>query len=84
VTNFPRENYASTLPVLEAHSEDEVVAALKKDSELALQRTSKYKGVRRTAPGQYEARVDDEVVARDGDARTGVGAPAAPGPSAPL
>lgn len=62
VTNFPREGYLNTLPVLAAHSEEEVVAALKKDSELALQRTSKYKGVRRTAPGQYEARAEVAVV----------------------
>jgi hypothetical protein len=62
VTNFPREGYLNTLPVLAAHSEEEVVAALKKDSELALQRTSKFKGVRRTAPGQYEARAEVAVV----------------------
>lgn len=62
ITNFPRETYLSTLPILAAHSGEEVVAALKKDSELALQRTSKYKGVRRTGPGQFEARADIAVV----------------------
>ena len=61
---FPesRHSWRAALPVLAAHSREEVVAALKKDSELALQRTSKYKGVRRTAQGQYEARAEYEVV----------------------
>jgi len=34
-----------------------------KDSDLARQRTSKFKGVRRTGPGQYEAQIDAGVVA---------------------
>ncbi|KAG7672704.1 hypothetical protein Ndes2526B_g08766 [Nannochloris sp. 'desiccata'] len=61
-TNFPKETYANTIPVLKMHSDADVVAALKKDSALALQRTSKYKGVRRTGQGQYEARADFAVV----------------------
>lgn len=65
-TNFAVETYAATLPVLETHSGPEVLAALRKDSDLAVQRTSKYKGVRRTAAGQYEAKADLEMVARVG------------------
>ncbi|WPT16201.1 AP2-like ethylene-responsive transcription factor AIL7 [Picochlorum sp. SENEW3] len=61
--NFPKEIYKATLPVLNAHSEDELIRALMKDSELARQRTSKFKGVRRTGPGQYEAQIDAGVVA---------------------
>jgi hypothetical protein len=61
-TNFPKETYQATLPILNAHTDDEVVAALMKDSELARQRTSKFKGVRKTSRGQYEARADVEVV----------------------
>ena len=61
-TNFPKETYGATLPILHAHSKDEVVAALMKDSELARQRTSKYKGVRKVGHGQFEARADVEVV----------------------
>jgi hypothetical protein len=62
VTNFPRESYASTLSLLAQHSEAEVLAALRKDSQLAMQRTSKYKGVRRTGSGQYETRVEAEIL----------------------
>jgi hypothetical protein len=61
-TNFPKETYATTLPVLHLHSEADVIAALQKDSALALQRTSKFKGVRRTGQGQFEARADLAVV----------------------
>jgi len=61
-TNFPKETYQATLPILHAHTDDEVVAALMKDSELARQRTSKFKGVRKTSRGQYEARADVEVI----------------------
>lgn len=61
-TNFPKETYNATIPIINAHSNEEVVAALMKDSELARQRTSKFKGVRRTAQGQFEARADLEVV----------------------
>lgn len=59
--NFPRETYRTTLPIVQAHTEEEVLRAILKDSELARQRTSKYKGVRRTGPGQYEALIDAEV-----------------------
>lgn len=61
--NFPKEIYKATLPVLNAHSEEELIRALMKDSDLARQRTSKFKGVRRTGPGQYEAQIDAGVVA---------------------
>ena len=59
--NFPVETYKATLPIVQAHTEEEVIRAILKDSELARQRTSKYKGVRRTGPGQYEALIDAEV-----------------------
>jgi len=59
--NFPKEMYKATLPIVQAHTEEEVLRAILKDSELARQRTSKYKGVRRTGPGQYEALIDAEV-----------------------
>jgi len=59
--NFPKETYKATLPIVQAHTEEEVIRAILKDSELARQRTSKYKGVRRTGPGQYEALIDAEV-----------------------
>lgn len=61
--NFPKEIYKATLPVLNAHSEEELIRALMKDSELARQRTSKFKGVRRTGPGQFEAQIDAGIVA---------------------
>lgn len=57
--NFPLETYTNTLPVLQAHSGDDIVAALRKDSQLAMQRTSKYKGIRRVGPGCFEARLED-------------------------
>lgn len=59
--NFPKETYRATLPIVQAHTEEEVIRAILKDSELARQRTSKYKGVRRTGPGQFEALIDAEV-----------------------
>ena len=62
IVNFPKENYAVTLPLLEQHTNEEIVAALRKDSQLAMQRSSKYKGVRRTGSGQYEARTEIEAL----------------------
>lgn len=56
-TNFPAQTYSKALPALAAHSGDQVVAALKKDSALSLTRTSKFRGTRRIGPGQYEARL---------------------------
>jgi hypothetical protein len=82
ITNFPKDTYLNTLSVLKMHSEADVVAALKKDSALALQRTSKFKGVRRTGQGQYEARADLAVVNAGMDQKAmAAAAAAAAGPS---
>ena len=59
--NYSKDVYKATLPIVQAHSEEEVIRAIMKDSELARQRTSKYKGVKRTGPGQFEALVDAEI-----------------------
>ena len=61
-TNFPAQTYSKALPALAAHSGDQVVAALKKDSALSLTRTSKFRGTRRIGPGQYEARLPPKPV----------------------
>lgn len=62
ITNFPKENYLSTIAILSEHTNEEIVAAIRKDSQLAMQRSSKYKGVRRTGSGQYEARAGAEAL----------------------
>lgn len=61
-TNFPAQTYSKALPALAAHSGEQVVAALKKDSALSLTRTSKCRGTRRIGPGQYEARLPPKPV----------------------
>lgn len=61
-TNFPAQTYSKALPALAAHSGEQVVAALKKDSALSLTRTSKFRGTRRIGPGQYEARLPPKPV----------------------
>lgn len=62
--NFPVDHYKALLPVIEGHSEEELVNAVLKDAELSMQRTSKFKGVRKTGPNHYEAAIDTEMVAR--------------------
>jgi hypothetical protein len=59
--NFPVDTYRVAISVLQAHSGEEVVEALRKDSQLALQRTTKYKGVRRVGPGCFEATAPAET-----------------------
>ena len=59
--NFPVDTYQVAISALQAHSDEEVVEALRKDSRLALQRTSKYKGVRRVGPGCFEATAPAET-----------------------
>lgn len=60
-TNYGENAYRRVLPTLSAHSGDAVVSALRKDSQLAVQRTSRYRGVRRIAPRAYEARLDEQA-----------------------
>ena len=62
--NFPLDNYKSIMQVINSHTEAELHHAVLKDAELAIQRTSKFKGVRKTGPNHYEATVDTELVAR--------------------
>jgi hypothetical protein len=40
-TNFPASSYERVMPILQAHSEEQLVGAIRKDSQLALRRTSK-------------------------------------------
>lgn len=76
-TNFPATTYSKALPALAAHSGEQVVAALKKDSALSLTRTSKHRGTRRIAAGQYEARLPPRPApALAGPASTGAAAAA--------
>lgn len=62
--NFPLDNYKGIMKLINSHTEAELLHAVQKDAELAIQRTSKFKGVRRTGPNHYEATVDTEMVAR--------------------
>ncbi|GAB4816539.1 hypothetical protein N2152v2_003585 [Parachlorella kessleri] len=57
-TNYPMTSYQRVLPTLQAHSSEALVAAIRKDSQLAVRRTSKFKGVRRVGQGHFEARID--------------------------
>ncbi|KAK2079185.1 hypothetical protein QBZ16_002876 [Prototheca wickerhamii] len=57
-TNFGTDLYARVLPALGEHSEDQVVSALRKDSALAIQRTSRYRGVRRVGQRAFDARLE--------------------------
>ncbi len=59
--NFPASDYASILPALQAHTHQAVLEALRKDSALWTARTSRHKGVRQVAPGQWEARSSPAV-----------------------
>ena len=40
-TNYPAASYERVLPTLQAHSSEALVAAIRKDSQLAVRRTSK-------------------------------------------
>jgi hypothetical protein len=62
--NFPLEQYKAILPIIHGNSEEQLVSAVVKDGELSKQRTSKFKGVRRTGANHYEATIDAEMVAR--------------------
>lgn len=57
-TNFDADLYTRVLPALTEHSEDQVVSALRKDSALAIQRTSRYRGVRRVGQRAFDARLE--------------------------
>lgn len=78
-TNAPAAAYYGALPALAGRSGEEVVAALHRDSEAALHRTSKYKGVRRLGAGQFEARAEVEDVLGGAARAAAVAATAAPG-----
>ena len=62
--NFPVDQYKTILPVVNGHTEQELINAVLKDAELAMQRTTKFKGVRKTGPNHYEATVDKDMVTR--------------------
>lgn len=62
--NFPVDQYKTILPVVNGHTEQELINAVLKDAELAMQRTSKFKGVRKTGPNHYEATLDKDMVTR--------------------
>lgn len=62
--NFPLDNYKGIMKLINSRTEAELLQAILKDAELACQRTSKFKGVRRTGPHHYEATVDTEMVTR--------------------
>lgn len=62
--NFPVDQYKAILPVVNSHTEGELLNAVLKDAELAAQRTSKLKGVRKTGPNHFEAAVDTDMVKR--------------------
>uniref|UniRef100_A0A1D2AGZ2 AP2/ERF domain-containing protein n=1 Tax=Auxenochlorella protothecoides TaxID=3075 RepID=A0A1D2AGZ2_AUXPR len=60
-TNYEPETYSRVLPTLSSHSEDQVVGALRKDSALAVQRTSRFRGVRRVGARAFDARLEDAL-----------------------
>ncbi|KAI3428279.1 hypothetical protein D9Q98_006658 [Chlorella vulgaris] len=65
-TNFPRTLYQRHLANLAAHSSEAVIGALRKDALLSMSRTSKFKGVRRVGPAQFEARLLPALKRREG------------------
>lgn len=60
-TNYEPETYSRVLPTLSSHSEDQVVGALRKDSALAVQRTSRFRGVRRVGARAFDARLEEAL-----------------------